>query len=326
MPLSRSVTTITIPTSIQEAVRQALREQGDATPIRRVQRVRGGFESTSVRLSTRQRDYFLKWSAAGTTSSFQAEAAHLTLLSATGAVVAPTVLRAVDLPARTPRAGLAASAAGAMGFLLMEWLTPPSREVFQRRVGRELGTAVARLHAAQAVGTVLIGGYGLAGAIHDATAWRIDWVAFYREELLWPQVELAAREGRLSLESRMRLDRLLDRLDEWLGGVARRPALLHGDLHRQNVLCNASGTLVLIDPHPLFADRELELAYMDWVGGFPPAFYHTYESTYPSAPGRPERRDLYLLYWRLQRLNWADSLWSNQAAPIEATARLYVGA
>jgi protein-ribulosamine 3-kinase len=124
---------------------------------------------------------------------------------------------------------------------------------------------------------------------------------------------------------RTRLERLLDRLDVWLGGVARQPALMHGDLHRANVLCNAAGALVLIDPHPFFADRELELAYMDWVGGFPPAFYLTYEATYPCAPERQERRDLYLLYWRLQRLNWADSLWSQQAAPIEAVVRLYVG-
>jgi protein-ribulosamine 3-kinase len=124
---------------------------------------------------------------------------------------------------------------------------------------------------------------------------------------------------------RTRLERLLDRLDVWLGGVARQPALMHGDLHRANVLCNAAGALVLIDPHPFFADRELELAYMDWVGGFPPAFYLTYEATYPCASERQERRDLYLLYWRLQRLNWADSLWSQQAAPIEAVVRLYVG-
>jgi fructosamine-3-kinase len=42
-----------------------------------------------------------------------------------------------------------------------------------------------------------------------------------------------------------------------LGGVARQPALIHGDLHRANVLCNAAGALALIDPHPFFADREV---------------------------------------------------------------------
>jgi fructosamine-3-kinase len=51
---------------------------------------------------------------------------------------------------------------------------------------------------------------------------------------------------------------------------AAASALIHGDLHRANVLCNAAGTLVLIDPHPFFADRELELVYMDRAGASRP--------------------------------------------------------
>lgn len=87
------------------------------------------------------------------------------------------------------------------------------------------------------------------------------------------------------------------------------------------MLCNAAGTLVLIDPHPFFADRELELAYMDWVGWFPPAFYQGYEAAFPCAPGRQQRRDLYLLFWRLQRLNWDGA--REQLNAIETTVRLY---
>src|SRR5437764_1018807 len=228
VPLARSAAAATIPASILDAVLHVLDEHGDTTPIQRVQRVKGGYESTSVRLTTRRHHYFLKWSAAGAQGGFQAEAAHLSLLAATGAVAVPTVLRAVDPPERVTNAGTQTRAGDALGFLLMEWLTPPSREVFQRRVGRELGTAVAHMHAAQAVGVVPIDGYGPAGAIHDATAWRSDWVAHYRDELLRPQIDLAAREGRLSAASCTRLGRLLDRLDAWLGGVARQPALLHG--------------------------------------------------------------------------------------------------
>lgn len=329
MAASRS-DTITIPASIAEAVRQALHEHGDAAPIERVERVRGGYESTSVRLSTRRRHYFLKWSAAGAHGGFREEAAHLALLASTRTVAMPEVLLAYDPSAQRhdERADPRDDTPGLLlddtpGFLLMEWLAPPSREVSQRRVGRELGVAVARMHAAQAAGGVPIGGYGPARAVGDRSAWRPDWVDYYREELLAPLVELAAREQRLSSDCCARLERLLAQLDTLLAVDGRRPALIHGDLHRDNVLCNATGALVLIDPHPFFADRELELAYMDWVGRFPPAFYMTYEATYPSAPGRQERRDLYLLYWRLQRLNGADNLWGNQAAPIEATARLY---
>ena len=85
MPLSRPAAPITVPASILDAVLHALREHGDASPIQVVRRVKGGFESTSVRLTTRRRDYFLKWSAAGAHGGFQVEAAHLALLAATGA-------------------------------------------------------------------------------------------------------------------------------------------------------------------------------------------------------------------------------------------------
>jgi fructosamine-3-kinase len=96
MPLSRSVTTATIPASILGAVLHVLHEHGDTTTIQRVQPVKGGYESTSVRLTTRRRHYFLKWAPAGAQGGVQAEAAHLSLLAATGAVAVPAVLRAVD--------------------------------------------------------------------------------------------------------------------------------------------------------------------------------------------------------------------------------------
>ena len=103
-------------------------------------------------------------------------------------------------------------------------------------------------------------------------------------------------------ERRRALDRLRERLDDLLAPAASAPSLLHGDLHRGNVLCDAAGELVLIDPHPYVGDREAELAYTEWVGGFPPAFYAAYEAVYPPMPGRAERRDLYLIWFLLRCL------------------------
>jgi fructosamine-3-kinase len=103
-------------------------------------------------------------------------------------------------------------------------------------------------------------------------------------------------------ERRRALDRLRAGLDGLLGRADGRPSLLHGDLHPGNVLRDAAGQLVLIDPHPYVGDREAELAYTEWVGGFPPAFYAAYEAALPSAPGRAERRDLYLIWFLLRCL------------------------
>ncbi len=300
-----------IPGPILESVRQVLARCGDTTALRSVQRAPGGFESTSVCLTTRRCSYFLKWNPSPAHGGFRAEADNLALLAATGAVCVPEVLAACD-PA----------AAGAPGFLLQEWLTPPSRDAFARRVGRELGPAIAALHRARAVGEMRIGGYGPATAMTGGAQerWQTDWVTFYRDGLVRPELERAARASLLPGETVEALERLLTRLGDLLDTGEQRPSLLHGDLHRQNVLCNARGSLVLIDPHPLFAVRELELAYMDWVGYFPPAFWEAYDAAWPCTPGRAERRDLYLLLPRLRRLNWAGD--RQQAQALAATARL----
>jgi protein-ribulosamine 3-kinase len=103
-------------------------------------------------------------------------------------------------------------------------------------------------------------------------------------------------------ERRRALDRLYARLESLLAPAQSRPSLLHGDLHRGNVLCDAAGQLVLIDLHPYVGDREAELAYTEWVGGFPPVFYAAYEAVNPPAPGRAERRDLYVIWFLLNCL------------------------
>ena len=301
-----------VPPAVLAHVLRILGERGDRTAVRDVRRVKGGFEGASARLTTGQRMYFLKWNTMPGAAVFRAEAEHLALLASSGVVAVPEVLAAVDPPAGSGHEA---------GFLLQEWLSPPSRDAFLRRVGRELGATIARLHRVQALAACPIGGYGPARAAREASAWHEEWIAYYRDGLLRPQLEMAARDGRLSQTSRHGMDRLLARLEDYLGGVERQPSLIHGDLHRGNVLRNAAGTLVLIDPHPLFADRELELAYMDWVGGFSPAFSQGYEAWYPSAPGRPERRDLYLLLWRLQRLNGANA--HDQGCAIDAIVRRY---
>jgi fructosamine-3-kinase len=261
-----------ISNSILEAVRAALAASGDGGPIRSARRVTGGAESQAVRLATARGSYFLKWRPDG---RFVAEAAALDLFRATGTVRVPTVLAAADATAERP------------GFLLQEWLAPPSRDQFLRRTGPDLGARVAALHGAP---------------ITQHPTPIPPWPARFADDCLEPAAAACAAAGRMPPERRRALDRLRDRLDDLLAPAASRPSLLHGDLHRGNVLCDAAGELVLIDPHPHVGDREVELAYTEWVGGFPPAFYAAYEAAFPSAPGRAERRDLYVIWFLLRCL------------------------
>jgi fructosamine-3-kinase len=203
-------------------------------------------------------------------------------------VRAPTVIAAVD-PA--PEAGQA--------FLLSEWLEGGGAPVDMTA----LGTQLAALHRHEAPA------YGLdhdnyIGGTPQRNGWDADWPRFFAERRLRPQIELAGARGLLGAGRGRGLERLLGRVGDLLGGVARQPALLHGDLWGGNVVaadpCGAPG---LIDPAVYYGDREAEIAFTELFGGFSPAFYAAYRRAWPLEPGYAERRDLYNLYHLLNHLN-----------------------
>lgn len=277
---------VLVPRVLIPLVNEALRADGDSTATRSIQPVRGGFTSHALKLTTRRAPYFLKWNESVERGRFAEEARALALFRATGTVAVPHVLAACDATTERP------------GFLLQEWLTPPSRDLYLRRVGAGLGAKVAALHRAP-----VAGGYRLEiGEDAGQGETREDWVAFLRERCFLPQIERAERRGRMTAERRRSLERFLDRLDGLLTSGEHRPSLLHGDLWRNNVLCNAAGELVLIDPNPWVGDREAELAYTEYAGSFPPPFYEAYDAAWPPAPGRRERRDVYVALAMLREL------------------------
>jgi fructosamine-3-kinase len=284
------------PASLVPLVRQALAAQGDDSPVRTARRVTGGYESHSFRVTTGRGSYFVKWSPTG---RFERERRGLGLIERTGTVRVPRVLAARD------------AVDGAPGFLVQEWLDPPRGDPFAQRTGGQLGEALARLHLAVSP----IAGY----RTDPDEAPCADWVTCYRERCLAPAIERAERRGLMPAARRAALERLIGRLEALLGSVERRPSLLHGDFHRGNVLCARGGELVVIDPHPWVGDREAELAQTEWQFRFPPRFYEAYAATYPSAPGRAERRDLYLVWHALRSGD------ERRAAAVDGLIRWYIG-
>jgi fructosamine-3-kinase len=339
------------PHSVWVRVVEALRAAGDATPVRRLEPVRGGAESRAYKLATRQAAYFLKWSAKVKPGRYPAEARGLALLRETRSVRVPEVLAVEDVRGGEGADGARGEAERRTpGFFLMEWLDRPPTDVYLRRVGAGLGTQVAALHRCDTFWGTTPPGYrrddgvlgphvppeagtvrpqhgagALGGGGLRADGWEPDWVTFFREQCLRPLVERAAEQGHLAPEGRRRLERLMDRLDTWLGGVERRPSLLHGDLHRGNVLCDRAGAPALVDPIPSFGDREVELTHLEMstYGRFPPVFYAAYFEAWPAAPGREERRDLYVIAHLLGALARGDHL---RAMALDALVYRYVGA
>lgn len=300
-----------LPPVLEEPVREALRLLGDPARSMRVRPVSGGCINNAARLDTGKMTYLLKWNPRPLPDMFLAEVEGLNAMRATGTV-------------RVPEPYAASNAAnGAPAFILMEWLQAP------KNAGRIdfalLGAQLAQMHR-NGPAASLPQAYGLGmdnylGPTRQENIWETDWVGFYRERRLRPQMELAQQNGRMPVGRRRRLERLMNGLENWLGGVTRQPALIHGDLWSGNVMVGPGGAPALIDPAVYYADREAELAYTHLFGGFDASFYAAYQESWPLEPGFRDRRDLYNLYHLLNHLNIFGESYGYQ---VDAVLRRYV--
>lgn len=123
-----------------------------------------------------------------------------------------------------------------------------------------------------------------------------SWPLFFARRRLLPFAEEAARHGGLQGSCLPRIERLVSALPELIGEPSA-PSLVHGDLWAGNVLWNSGMPAGLIDPAIYFADPEVELAFIDLMGGMSGAFWDAYQRANPIRSGFWEtRRTLYQLY------------------------------
>lgn len=294
-----------LPAALRDAVAAELRACGDPGPIESVRRVTGGDISAAARLDTRRASYFLKWNADPLPRLFEVEARGLQLLAAVGAVRVPVVYGG---PGKGARTGLAAAPAGPAevqqpAFLLLEWINRPRSDdsVDRAAVGESFGRQLAALHRAAA------DEFGLdhdnyIGSLPQPNGPMPSWLDFYRARRLGFQCDLARQRGYMPAARERRLSWLMDHLDCWID-TAVSPSLIHGDLWGGNYLIDADAQPVLIDPATYYGHREIELAFTELFGGFPPSFYAAYREVWPLRPGYEDRRPLYQLYHLLTHLN-----------------------
>lgn len=270
---------------------------GDLSPERQLEgidRVGGGCIHQAYRLRfARGRKIFLKVNEVGFRSMFEAEAAGLEEIAASG----PGCVR-------VPRV-LEAGASGELAFLALEYL-----ELGGRGDGREMGRQVACMHRHRSPDGLY--GWGRDNAI-GATLQRnrkhSDWVAFFREERLRFQLELAREKG-------LRCDgaeELLEKIGEFFRDYQPVPSLLHGDLWGGNAGFTIGGDPVVFDPACYFGDREADMAFTRMFGGFDAAFHAGYAEEWPLDPGCEQRRDLYNLYHVLNHYNLFDGGYGEMA-------------
>ncbi len=143
---------------------------------------------------------------------------------------------------------------------------------------------------------------------------RDDWITFFAECRIEPQIAMARDSGYFPGSVRQSLDRMYSRLPELL--PEEPPSLLHGDLWGGNYLCDTENRPVLIDPAVYYGHREAELSFTRMFGGFGKGFYRGYEEVWPLQPGFSKRRDIFNLYPVLVHVNLFGGAYVAQAESI----------
>ncbi|HXW59663.1 MAG TPA: fructosamine kinase family protein, partial [Solirubrobacteraceae bacterium] len=107
-----------------------------------------------------------------------------------------------------------------------------------------------------------------------------------------------------------------------LAGPPEPPARLHGDLWSGNVMADARGQPVLIDPSAYGGHREVDLAMLRLFGAPSERVFRAYDDVAPLAAGWRERVELYQL---LTLLVHALLFGSSYVAAVARVAHRYAG-
>jgi fructosamine-3-kinase len=261
----------------------SLLQAGKLPPASQSQTVAGGDIGDSTKVTLEDgRAVFVKRATHAPDDFLPAEAAGLEALRE----AAPAELIRVPVVHYADTAGL-----------VLEWLEPAARagDYWER-----FGAGLAAIHRIPRPHF----GFGrdnYCGLTSQPNPNLDDGYHFFATARLQHQARLARDHGRLSTAECRKLDRLCERLDEWI--PAQPPALIHGDLWSGNAHTGPKGEPVLIDPAAHYGWAEAELAMTTLFGRFPDRFYDSYLENSDVAGDWEDRADLYNLYHLLNHLN-----------------------
>lgn len=253
------------------------------TEIQRSVSVAGGDinQACAVNLAD-GRKLFVKFNARAPTDLFETEAEGLAWLAEPAALATPGVVAYSTAPP----------------FLILDYVEQgrPSR-VWAEALGRGL----AQLHSTAASSFGCLPNNYIGTLPQDNTA-EATFAEFWWSRRLEPQLRLACDRKTLPRDWTQMSSGLANRLPALLPHPPH-PERVHGDLWSGNVLCDADGGPVLIDPAAYGGHGEIDLAMMRLFGGFDPRVEAAYLETRPSEPGLAERMRVLQLYPLLVHAN-----------------------
>ena len=268
---------------------------GQSLQIESVHAVSGGDIHQAFQLNTNQGHLFLKLNQASLFSLFETEAHSLNAIYQTHTIRCPKVI------------GLGIFNHH-QAWLLLEHLPLTHKgDEFQR--GRDLATMHHQIHKASQPFGWFEDNY--IGHTLQKNTWHFNWIDFYANQRLQPQLELAQLRGASPLLFQLG-QQLIEALPFWFSAYTPEASLLHGDLWGGNSAfatqytagsSNHSSEAVIFDPASYYGDRETDIAMTELFGGFSQAFYDGYNEVFPLDSGYKHRKALYNLYHVINHFN-----------------------
>ncbi|HET8858359.1 fructosamine kinase family protein [Marivirga sp.] len=139
------------------------------------------------------------------------------------------------------------------------------------------------------------------GNLHQSNEDIPNFIDFFINQRLLPQIELAQKNAYLSTADIGLFEQLFQKLNEILPDA--KPSLVHGDLWSGNFMIGENEKPYLIDPSIHYNFRETDIAFTHLFGGFDTKFYETYNHHCPLEPDFQNRISLYNIYPLLIHMN-----------------------
>jgi fructosamine-3-kinase len=247
------------------------------------QSVSGGCINQGYRITNaHQQSYFVKINQAARVEMFVAEALGLKEMAATQTI-------------RVPRP-ICWGMADRASYIVLEWLefgasTTAAWESMGKKLAKMHQTPVSSQFGWERNNTI--------GSTVQINTWSASWADFFADHRLGYQLKLAQRRGGTFADT----ETIVEEVRTILQGRSLQPSLVHGDLWSGNVAILKSGEPTILDPATYYGDREVDLAMTELFGGFPAAFYKSYQQVFALDSNYSQRKGIYNLYHILNHFN-----------------------
>lgn len=184
------------------------------------------------------------------------------------------------------------------GILVISYL-PHAGATDAEAAARDIASHVAKLHDVQPKKGTSFYGFEkdtFIGPLPQQNKALENWCDFFVERRLLAMAGSATRTGKLSQGLMTRIEAFAAKIEEFL---PKRPSssLLHGDLWAGNILIDGDRAAGFIDPAISYGHAEMDLAFIDLMGGLAPTFFEAYNDFRPlDTEYQSTRKPIYQLW------------------------------